>query len=77
METEMTWTMTGMSTLFGRDTVDGFKVSKHRRLESEEKSAADLSRHRNLCELLDVVIHDIETDRTGYDGEIAWTGKSI
>jgi hypothetical protein len=32
METEVAWSMTGMSTLFGRDTVEGFKVSKHRRL---------------------------------------------
>jgi hypothetical protein len=37
METEVVWTMTGMSTLFDRDTVDGFKVSKRRRLESEQK----------------------------------------
>ena len=35
METEVVWTMTGMSTLFGRDTVDGLKVSKCRGLESE------------------------------------------
>ena len=49
METEVEWTMTGMSTLFGRDTVEGFMACKHRRLESEQKSAADLSRHRNLA----------------------------
>ena len=54
-----------MSTLFGRDTVDGFKASKRRRLESEEKSAADLSRRRNLCAVLAVVIYDIEADRAG------------
>ena len=30
MEAEMAWSMTGMSTLFGRDTVEGFKVSKRR-----------------------------------------------
>ena len=65
METEVAWTMTGMSTLFGRDTVDGFKASKRRRLESEEKSAADLSRRRNLCAVLAVVMHDIEADRAG------------
>jgi hypothetical protein len=65
METEVVWTMTGMSTLFDRDTVDGFKVSKHRRLESEEESAADLSRRRNLSTVLTVVIHDIEADRDG------------
>ena len=65
METEVAWTMTGMSTLFGRDTVDGFKASKRRRLESEEKSAADLSRRRNLCAVLAVVIYDIEADRAG------------
>jgi hypothetical protein len=41
METEVTWIMTGMSTLFDRDTVEGFKVSKRSRLESEQKSAAD------------------------------------
>ena len=77
METEVAWTMTGMSTLFGRDTVDGFKASKRRRLESEEKSAADLSRRRNLCVVLAVVIHDIETDRDhvmSSGGEIVWTG---
>ena len=55
--------MTGMSTLFGRDTVEGFMACKRRRLESEQKSAADLSRHRNLCAILAVVIHDIEADR--------------
>jgi hypothetical protein len=65
METEVAWTMTGMSTLFGRDTVDGFKASKRRRLESEEKSAADLSRRRNLCAVIAVVIYDIEADRAG------------
>ncbi len=63
METEMAWSMTGMSTLFGRDTVEGFKDSKRRRLESEQKSAEDLSRRRNVCAILTVVIHDIEADR--------------
>ena len=65
METEVTWTMTGMSTLFGRDTLDRFKTSKSRRLESEKKSAAHLSRRRKICVVLTVVIHDIETDRVG------------
>ena len=32
-------------------------------MESEQQSAADLSRHRQLCVMLTVVIHDIETDR--------------
>ncbi len=63
MEAEMAWSMTGMSTLFGRDTVEGFKTSKHRRLESEQKSSEDLSRRRNVCAILAVVIHDIEADR--------------
>ena len=63
MEAEMAWSMTGMSTLFGRDTVEGFKASKRRRLESEQKSAEDLSRRRNVCAILAVVIHDIEADR--------------
>jgi hypothetical protein len=52
METEVTWIMTGMSTLFDRDTVEGFKVSNRSRLESEQKSAADLCRLRNLCSVL-------------------------
>ena len=49
---KQTWTMTGMSTLFGRDTVDGFMACKRRRLESEQKSAADFFRRRNLCAIL-------------------------
>jgi hypothetical protein len=63
MEAEMAWSMTGMSTLFGRDTVEGFKASKRRRLESEQKSAEGLSRRRNVCAIFAVVIHDIEADR--------------
>ena len=52
-----------MSTLLGRDTTAGLLVWKRRRLESEQQSAADLSRRRNLCAVLAVVIHDLETDR--------------
>jgi hypothetical protein len=62
MEAEMAWSMTGMSTLFGRDTVEGFKVSNRRRLESEQKSVEE-KRSRNVCDILAVVIHDIESDR--------------
>jgi hypothetical protein len=56
MEAEMAWSMTGMSTLFGRDTVEGFKASKRRRLESEQKSAEDFvasperMRHISCCD---------------------------
>ena len=57
------WSMTGMSTLLGRDTTAGLLACKRRRLESEQQSAADLSRRRNLCAVLAVVIHDLETDR--------------
>ena len=52
-----------MSTLLGRDTTAGQQASKRRRLEYEQQSAADLSRRRNLCAVLAVVIHDLETDR--------------
>jgi hypothetical protein len=54
-----------MSTLVGRDTTAGLLVSqwKRRRLESDQQSTADLSRHRNLCSVLAVVIYDLETDR--------------
>ena len=38
---------------------------KRRRLETEEKSAADLSRRQNLCTVLAVVIHEVEADRAG------------
>jgi hypothetical protein len=41
METDVAWTMTGMSTLFDRDTVEGFMSSKRSRLESEQKSEGD------------------------------------
>ncbi len=58
------WRMTGMSTLLGRDTTAGLLTCKRRRLESEQQSAADLSRRCNLCAVLAVVIHDLETDRT-------------
>jgi hypothetical protein len=57
------WNLTGMSTLLGRDTTAGQQACKRRRLESEQQSAADLSRRRNLCAVLAVVIHDLETDR--------------
>ena len=57
------WSLTGMSTLLGRDTTAGQQACKRRRLESEQQSAADLSRRRNLCAVLAVVIHDLETDR--------------
>ncbi len=57
------WSLTGMSTLLGRDTTAGQQAWKHRRLESEQQSAADLARRRNLCAVLAVVIHDLETDR--------------
>ena len=57
------WSMTGMSTLLGRDTTAGLLACKRRRLESEQQSAADLSRRRNLCAVLAVVIHDLEADR--------------
>ena len=64
MDTEAAWSLTGMSTLFGRDTVEGFLASKRRRLlQSEERSATDLSRRRNVCAMLAVVIHDLEADR--------------
>jgi hypothetical protein len=43
--------------------VEGFKVSKRRRLESEQKSAEEMSCRRNVCAILGVVIHDIEADR--------------
>jgi hypothetical protein len=52
-----------MSTLLGRDTTAGLLPWKRRRLESDQQSVADLSRHRNLCAVLAVVIHDLETDR--------------
>ena len=67
------WSMTGMSTLLGRDTTAGLLACKRRRLESEQQSAADLSRRCNLCAVLAVVIHDLEAGR----GEIVWTGTSI
>ena len=55
--------MAGMSALLGRDTVNGFLACKRRRMESEQQSAADLFRRRQLCAMLAVVIHDIEADR--------------
>ncbi len=57
------WSMTGMSTLLGRDTTAGLLACKRRRLESEQQSEADLSRRLNLCAVLAVVIHDLEADR--------------
>ncbi len=57
------WILTGMSTLLARDTTAGQQACKRRRLESEQQSAADLARRRNLCAVLTVVIHDLETDR--------------
>jgi hypothetical protein len=51
-----------MSTLLDRDTTAGLLTCKSRRLESEQQSG-DLSRHRNLCVVFAVVIHDLETDR--------------
>ncbi len=56
------WSMTGMSTLLGRDTTAGLLTCKRRRLESEQQSTSDLSRRHNLCAVLTVVIHDLETD---------------
>jgi len=41
------WSLTGMSTLLGRDTTAGHQAYKCRRLESEQQSAADLSRRRD------------------------------
>ena len=55
--------MNVLSTLLGRDTEAALQQCKRRRLESEELSAADLTRRRNLCAVLAVVIHDIEADR--------------
>ncbi len=49
--------------MLGRDTTAGLLACKRRRLESESQSAADLSRHRNLCAVLTVVIHDLEAYR--------------
>ena len=63
MTSNAVWNMAGMSALLGRDTVDGFLACKRRRMESEQKSAADLFRRRQLCAMLAVVIHDIEADR--------------
>jgi hypothetical protein len=54
--------MSGMSTLLGRDTTAELQACKRRRLESEQQSKTDLSRHHNLCAVLAVVIHDIEAD---------------
>jgi hypothetical protein len=63
MTSNAVWNMAGMSALLGRDTVDGFLACKRRRMESEQQSAADLFRRRQLCAMLAVVIHDIEADR--------------
>jgi hypothetical protein len=57
------WSMTGMSNLLVRDTTAGLLACKRRRLESEQQSTSDLSRRHNLCAVLDVVTHDLETDR--------------
>ena len=51
-----------MSTLLGRDMTAGLLACKRRRLQSEQQSTVDLSRHRNLSVVL-AVIHDLETDR--------------
>jgi hypothetical protein len=53
-----------MSNLIDTDTTTGLLACKRRRIETEEKSAADLSRRQNLCAVLAVVIHEIEGDRT-------------
>ena len=50
------WNMSGMSGLLDRDITTGLVVFKRRRLESEQQSGADLSRRRNLCVVLTVVI---------------------
>jgi hypothetical protein len=46
------WIMTGMFILLGRDTTVGLLTWKCGRLEVEEQSTVDLSRHRNLCSVL-------------------------
>jgi hypothetical protein len=63
MAQKSAWIMTGMPTLLVRDTTAGLLAYKRRRLESEQQSAVDLSRHLNLCVVLAVVIHDLEADR--------------
>jgi hypothetical protein len=81
MSQNSVWSLTGMFSLLSRDTTTGLLVCKRRRLKSEQQSAADLSRRRNLYAVLAVVIHDLETDRAppvlASDGEIVWTGTSI